>query len=60
MYDFRSITVYVAEMDIPRIKELCEELPYLSCVYDSSYPDGMILEEKVYPVDLMFDVIEGD
>lgn len=56
MKDFRSITVYVMESDIPRIKELCEELPYLSCVYDASYPDEMILEEKVYPVDLMFDI----
>lgn len=60
MNDFRSITVYVMESDIDRIKELCEELPYLSCVYDSSYPHGMILDETVYPVDLMFDVIEGD
>ena len=60
MMDFRSITVYVAESDIDQIKKLCEEFPYLSCVYDAAYPDGMILGEKVYPVDLMFEITEGD
>ena len=60
MYDFRSITVYVAESDIDHLMKLCCELPYLSCVYDAAYSDGMVLGEKVYPVDLMLDMDEGD
>lgn len=59
MVDFGSITVYVAESDIDHLLKLCCELPYLSCVYDAGYPDGEINGEKIYPVDLMLDMVEG-
>ena len=62
MEDFRSITVYVSERDIDWLSKLCCELPYLSCVIETSYPYEIIREgkQKIYPVDLMFDMVEGD
>lgn len=51
----KTVTMYMTEDQIIKTKELCEELPYLSCMIDSIRVYGRILEEDVYAVDLFFD-----
>lgn len=60
MKDFKSQMVYIRQSDAPQIEKLVQELPYLQTAYGFGYPEGEIDGEKIIPVILWLDMIEGD